>query len=126
MGAPHGRRAPPLQGRGIRRARALAEQVVASSVPAPPVRARSLHLLAELHLMDSAPTAAPLLEEALTCSGDDPGYAAQIETSLCWVALTVVDFARADLHLGRAVELAERAGTLRHSPRPRPCGRWRG
>ena len=94
----------------LARARALAEQVVASSVPAPPVRARSLHLLAELHLMDNAPTAAPLLEEALTCSGDDPGYAAQIETSLCWVALTVVDFVRADLHLGRAVELAERAG----------------
>jgi DNA-binding CsgD family transcriptional regulator len=90
------------------RARALAEEVIAASPP-PPLRAEALHLLAEERGIDGPSAAIPLLEEALTCVGDDAGLAAQLETSLGFATSVALDLAGAVPHLDRAVDLAEAA-----------------
>jgi DNA-binding SARP family transcriptional activator/DNA-binding CsgD family transcriptional regulator len=91
------------------RARALGERVVAAS-DARSLRAQGLYLLAEVVVWERPPAAVPLLERALACVGNDVGLAAQLETSLGYVFGGTADPARADLHLGRGVDLAERAG----------------
>jgi DNA-binding CsgD family transcriptional regulator len=92
------------------RARALAEPVVATAAPYP-VRTRALHLLAEVAAMQRLDAAIPLLEEALAHAGDDPSLAAELETFLGLVLAGVLELARADRHLTRAIELAEAAGS---------------
>jgi DNA-binding CsgD family transcriptional regulator len=91
------------------RARALAEEIVAGNAPAP-VRARALCLLAEDRTTNSPVEGIALLEQALECCGDDHALAAHIEATLGLIAGAVSDPAAIDLHLGRAIELAERAG----------------
>jgi DNA-binding CsgD family transcriptional regulator len=93
------------------RANAFAEQVRVGSPPGP-LRASALHLLAEIGLLQSPPSAIPLLQEALACTGEAGPHAAQIEASLGFALLSVADTATAEAHLRRAVELAESSGQL--------------
>jgi DNA-binding CsgD family transcriptional regulator len=91
------------------RSKALCEEVLgATSLPS--LRAHALGLLAEAYLFDRPHTAIPMLEEALACVGEDTGHAARLEIALGGALAAVLDVARSDLHLMRAVELAERAG----------------
>ena len=91
------------------RARGLAEEIVAGSAPAP-IRARALCLLAEDRMTRTPGESIALLEEALQCCGDDLALAAHVEADLGLVAGAVSDPEAIDLHLGRAIGLAERAG----------------
>jgi DNA-binding CsgD family transcriptional regulator len=91
------------------RARALALEIVAGAAPAP-VRARALCLLAEDRLTNAPAEGRALLEQALACCRDDPALAAHVEAGLALVAAAVSDPAAIELHLGSAIELAERAG----------------
>ena len=91
------------------RARGLAEEIVARNAPAP-IRTRALCLLAEQRATNSPADGIALLEQALECCGDDHALAAHIEATLGLIAGAVSDPAAIDLHLGRAIELAERAG----------------
>jgi DNA-binding CsgD family transcriptional regulator len=90
------------------RARALGEEIVAAEAP-PAIRARALCLLAEDRATNAPASGIALLEEALEYAGGDVALAAQIETSLGLIAAAVVDIPGTELHLGRAIELAERA-----------------
>jgi DNA-binding CsgD family transcriptional regulator len=92
------------------RARALLDAILAGAPPGP-IRSDALRLLAEV-LYNGAgfAEAAPLLEEALEHAGD-PGLAATIELDLCYVRCNLhADHARADVHAGRALAHARRAG----------------
>ncbi len=91
------------------RSRRLCEEVLGGTPPAS-VRAHALHLLAESSAMRKPEAAIPFLEEALACVGDDTRHAAQIEIALGLMLSSVLDLARSNRHLIRAVELAERAG----------------
>jgi DNA-binding CsgD family transcriptional regulator len=92
------------------RARVLSEAVIAA-VPAPAVRAKALHLLAEITIVENAPASIPLLVEALEYVGDDASLAANIELSLGFTyAATLADTASAEPHLVRAMALAENSG----------------
>ena len=91
------------------RARTLCAEVVGASGPTP-LRAKALHLLAEVNGLEKPTTAIPLLEEALRYTGDDREFAAQLETDFGMAALVSVDLVGAEAHLSRAVELAGDAG----------------
>src|SRR5262249_50142705 len=91
------------------RSRALCEELLVTSPPSS-VRARALHQLAETWVVEQREAAIPLLEEALACVGEDPGYAALLEIGLGLVFGAGIDWQRAYPHLIRAVELAEQAG----------------
>ena len=91
------------------RARGLAEEIVARNAPAP-IRTRALCLLAEQRATNSPADGITLLVQALACCGDDHALAAHIEATLGLIAGAVSDPAAIDLHLARAIELAERAG----------------
>ena len=90
------------------RAGLLAEELVAASDRAP-LRARALHLLAELRGVQRPEAAIALLEQAVACVGDDAALAAQLETSLGMICISLLDVTGAERHLGRAVERAELA-----------------
>jgi DNA-binding CsgD family transcriptional regulator len=91
------------------RAIGLAEAIVAANAPAP-IRARALCLLAEVRATNTPTESIALLEEALESCGDDSALAAHAEATLALLAGAVSDPAAIDRHLGRAIELAERAG----------------
>jgi DNA-binding CsgD family transcriptional regulator len=92
------------------RSKALGEAVIASDPPSV-IRARALHLLAEIAVVEHAPSAVPMLEEAIKLAGDDRVLAANIELSLGFVlGAPLGDPTGADAHLARALELAEAAG----------------
>jgi DNA-binding CsgD family transcriptional regulator len=97
-----------LQAGDRERARALGE-LVTDAQPAALVRAHALHLLAETRVVEGPGVAVPLLEQALDCAGSDAGLAAELETSLGLLRGGLFDPAGAELHLARAVELAETA-----------------
>jgi tetratricopeptide (TPR) repeat protein len=67
-------------------------------------------VIAESCFANKLEDAIDFLEEALRCAGDDCGYAAQLEIALALVLVATLDPARADPHLGRAIELARIAG----------------
>jgi DNA-binding CsgD family transcriptional regulator len=91
------------------RSRRLCQEVIDEKPPSS-VRAQALHLLAETFATEGPEAAVPLLEEALACVGEDAHHAAQLEIALGSVLCSMLDLARSDRHLVRAVELAERTG----------------
>jgi DNA-binding CsgD family transcriptional regulator len=97
-----------LKAGDLGRARQLAEEVLTAS-PRPLLRSHALHLLAEVVMTDRLDEGIAFLEQALTCVGDDFSHAAQLEIALGMVHLALFEPARADVHIVRAVELAERA-----------------
>jgi len=98
-----------LKAGDLQRARQLAEEVL-SATPPSRLRAQALHVIAEFCFANKLDDAIHFLEEALTCAGDDCGYAAQLEIALAVVLVATLDPARSDPHLSRAIELARIAG----------------
>jgi DNA-binding CsgD family transcriptional regulator len=98
-----------LKAGDLKRARELAEEVL-SATPPSRLRAQALHVIAEFCFANKLDDAIHFLEEALSCAGDDCGYAAQLEIALAVVLVATLEPARADPHLGRAIELARIAG----------------
>lgn len=90
------------------RSKALCEEVLRASPPMS-VRAHGFHILAEISGANEGLAASvALLGDALACAGGDFGHAAQLEIALGSMSLALLELPRAQQHLVRAVELAER------------------
>lgn len=92
------------------RARGLLEDLI-GELPASPLRADALRLLAEIRFYDDSwPAAVPLLEEALSLAGSDAHRGARIELDLCYACFNVGDVGTADRCAAVMVKHAESAG----------------
>jgi DNA-binding CsgD family transcriptional regulator len=97
-----------LRAGDLKRARALADEVVAAE-PTRAELARALHLLAKVsYYGESFPEAAEYLTRALAHAGLDPGQRAQILLELVYVTQAVVGFPAAAEHARSALVDAER------------------